>query len=373
MYNIKDKISICLSTKRYGGLDMIMGSLANQTYKNFELIICDAIYDERHEEVMEFADKLDLDVYHVKQNRSIEDHGFIAEARNNCMAYGTGEYYYQIDDFFWLEPNVLETHIMVMNHHKKSGPLLTCGQMYSYHSYDIGDPKGKISTFKKLQMDRPPLTLIDKRYHHPINQIFTDYWREAIKKYEYIAVQVGTVNSWGFINSNFMVPYEECYKINGYDEDYIGHGFDETDFVARLAFNGVRLFIINNAVTHFMSHPDRIFASPPSQERFENKVNGMRAGLLNVFANNTWNLKEQHENIVRMRLLESKRSYKWKHKYTDKDVDKKKYRIDRLMTDKEIKEMQEGYAKKTEEIHKKLKKFRKGRKQKGSNNRKSVQ
>ena len=88
MYNIKDKISICLSTKRYGGLDMIMGSLANQTYKNFELIICDAIYDERHEEVMEFADKLDLDVYHVKQNRSIEDHGFIAEARNNCMAYG---------------------------------------------------------------------------------------------------------------------------------------------------------------------------------------------------------------------------------------------------------------------------------------------
>ncbi|MDD4877050.1 MAG: glycosyltransferase family A protein, partial [Dehalococcoidales bacterium] len=219
----------------------MFGSLSKQTYKNFELILVDTLYDKRHKEVTEYADELGIDVYHVRPNRDPNDHGFIAEARNNALPYSSGEYFMLCDDYYWLEPQVLEKHILFQRRYGRK--TITGGAIMSYYSYPVKDEKGLITTFGERKEERFPDSLIDERYHNTIDELFKAYNKGG----EDIAVLIGGFYGIPIVNANFVVSMEEMEAANGFDERLIGHGYDDTDLLTRLNMNGNKLFIIDNA------------------------------------------------------------------------------------------------------------------------------
>ena len=62
------RVSVVVPTYRIGGIDILVSSLQNQTYEDFELIICDCIHKHRKDIIKQEISKLGLkfDVKHVE-------------------------------------------------------------------------------------------------------------------------------------------------------------------------------------------------------------------------------------------------------------------------------------------------------------------
>lgn len=120
----KIKISVIMglyNTKSKKYLEKSLNSILNQTYKDFELIICD---DGSTNECMSWAKKIcknDKRVVFIKndQNRGL------AYALNHCLSVAKGEYIARMDDDDISELNRFEEQIKYLEKHKDIG-LVSC-------------------------------------------------------------------------------------------------------------------------------------------------------------------------------------------------------------------------------------------------------
>ena len=118
------KASVCVSTFRPGGLDIILAGMRDQTFKDFELIICDHRYEKRHAEVMELAHKYGVNCIHVPEHRRNGKWTTFCSAWNTAFALARGEYIVILQDFCYCQPNWLATHLAC--HERKHNMYLIC-------------------------------------------------------------------------------------------------------------------------------------------------------------------------------------------------------------------------------------------------------
>lgn len=107
---MKPYISIVLPTMRPGGLDVIFSSLANQTFKDFELVFVDNIYKYRKDIVNERAKKFDIIYKHIPPHiDKFPMHAF-ASTINTAITYARGDVILFASDYRYFMPWCLQKH-----------------------------------------------------------------------------------------------------------------------------------------------------------------------------------------------------------------------------------------------------------------------
>ena len=104
-------ISVVSLTYRPGGIDILADALANQTYKNYELIIVDDYKPDRSDEIRKYLAAKGVGVSYIgpSKRKCFEELPFgIFNAVNTGFAHARGDVVSMVTDYQWFPPDCLE-------------------------------------------------------------------------------------------------------------------------------------------------------------------------------------------------------------------------------------------------------------------------
>lgn len=218
------RISVILSTyNRPDALEMVLRSLAAQTYKDFEVVVADdgSTEDTRHK-VDNFKSQTTLNLKQVWQ----EDDGFRAAAiRNKAVAASQGDYLVFLDGDCIAFPDFIAQHARLMKADK----------------FTTGNRVLLSPAFTEKILKRQQLL-----HQWTPSQWFVAWLRRNINRMlPFVRLPLGvlrnlTPRKWqGVKTCNLGVWRKDFFEINGFDENYHGWGYEDSDLVIRLINNGV--------------------------------------------------------------------------------------------------------------------------------------
>jgi len=109
-------ISILVPTNRVGGLDVLFSGLANQTHKDFELVLIDDLRAFRGHLVHEYAREYGFECQHVGPYQvpqlecGMYEPGHYQRALNTGLAHARGDVCLVLCDYTYLAPDCLAAH-----------------------------------------------------------------------------------------------------------------------------------------------------------------------------------------------------------------------------------------------------------------------
>src|SRR5687767_13548360 len=107
-------ISVCVPTYNYGRfLDDCIRSVQAQTFKNWELVICDDCSTDDTAGIVERYAKSDPRIRYLKNKQRLGMNGNI----KNAAEFGRGKYLKMLCADDWLAPNCLEVFFGLMEQH----------------------------------------------------------------------------------------------------------------------------------------------------------------------------------------------------------------------------------------------------------------
>ena len=195
-------VSVVTVTNRPGSIDITWPALARQTFADFEWILCDELYEWRHEEVSAYV--CDPRLRHVPAPVVAGDLWNLNKSYNEAIRYCQGELMVSLQDYIWIAADGLERFWAL---HQARGPrMFTSGVGNGYAPPPVHDPQGKISIFgpsfcPEAYADGPLLrTGVDGRF-------------DGTRDIEEVGPRSWELN-WG------SAPVEAMYEIGGFAEHH---------------------------------------------------------------------------------------------------------------------------------------------------------
>lgn len=217
--DILPKISVITVTKRHGGIDVAYNSLRKQTFKDFEWILVDELYDERKDEVAEYVK--DIKIKHIKPRPKEEGHVWnLAHAYNDGFKQCEGELVVGYDDFIWLKGNALE---LFWEDYQAHPEAIFTGTGHKAPAPATVNPEGKITIFEKPYTQIPVgIKEADTRIdgNQDLIEVNHTYWELA----------------WS------AIPRKVLYDLGGFDEEADRH------YCGQDRNFGLRVFLSNRKV-----------------------------------------------------------------------------------------------------------------------------
>ena len=99
-------VSVVTVTNRPGSIDVTWGSLARQTLRDFEWILCDDLHDWRQAEVASYVD--DPRLRHVPAPVKDGDLWNLNKAHNEALRHCRGELVVFLQDYIWVPSDGLQ-------------------------------------------------------------------------------------------------------------------------------------------------------------------------------------------------------------------------------------------------------------------------
>lgn len=118
------KLSVLVPTNRTGGLDILFDSLRHQTFKEFELILVDAIYERRRHVVAERIGEYPFRVVHLPPWGNAFPRANYCRSLNVGLAHCRGDIVVYQCDYSWLHADCLAEHAAFHSRHPGSGLML---------------------------------------------------------------------------------------------------------------------------------------------------------------------------------------------------------------------------------------------------------
>ena len=328
-------ISVIVPTFRPGGFDILLNSLRNQSFQNFELIIIDMIYKYREPIIRDLIVGVDwgFDIKYVEPIDNVFPFAAFAHMINTGLVHAKGEIILTAADYLWFPSDCLQKHA---DFHKTNP---NCGYM-GPHAY-FNTPKLKdIPSWNKPEMqsgDTPTrgqvkYTYVDDlnsgKYDHVMWSLFeepittdprTKY--KISEEYGNIDIKKSFSNNW--IESKFFhfknesYPLEFALNINGCDEDHNGaHTAQDTEFAERLTLvNSMNWYLESDNVVYGFWVKDselprlrrlrplwcsRLMLELKRNVGFKNDFSARDPYLADLYAGkmcNDWNLREYREKL----------------------------------------------------------------------------
>ena len=153
-------------TNRYGGIDVLWANMMRQTEEDWELVIVDALWKEREDEVKEYID--DPRLKYIRQDLMIEGTlTNLAHADNQGFSNCEGELIVCLQDYIWINPYALEKYWYHHNSHPEGILVTGVGHQYKKPDReDMVDEKGKITVFEEPYKGKPTsMSWQDPRKH----------------------------------------------------------------------------------------------------------------------------------------------------------------------------------------------------------------
>ncbi|GLG06327.1 glycosyltransferase family 2 protein [Sellimonas catena] len=112
MINEKAKVSIIMGAYNSENcIDTAIQSIIEQTYTNWELIICDdASTDNTYELLLKWK-KIDSRIYPIRNAKNLG----LARTLNHCLKYSTGEFIARMDDDDRSYPERIQKQVNFLN------------------------------------------------------------------------------------------------------------------------------------------------------------------------------------------------------------------------------------------------------------------
>jgi glycosyltransferase involved in cell wall biosynthesis len=217
------KLSLVTCTKRaVPHFEWSIETLNNQTFKDFEYIVIDGLYNERKEETLNlFKAQAKFPFLYIPDKPSpwLDIGPALSNARNTGFIFANGQQVVFCDDDCKLNPDVLEKH-----------------NQWAERGYAVS------GTFISHQNTNPDGT-----------------WNEGIYGLEHRAKQVTVPSdcpgSWLY-GANFSVPIDAATEVNGNDELYCGEmGGEDCDFGMRIQRIGCQTAFDPTCIVKFMASP----------------------------------------------------------------------------------------------------------------------
>lgn len=249
-------ISVIVPTNRPGGLDVLFDSLAQQTYKDFELIVVDALWGLRVDLVDDEAKPSGVHwtwpALSEKARHGCDLKQAYCHSVNTGIANASGETIVLLCDYSWLHPDCLATHAAIQA--KTPGPVhldynycalppLKPGLPdYSQSHLPDGEREAKLAE----DTARYVADLRSGKLNPFMWSIFEEHLtEEAVKalpvtlKHRPCATRErGDWNWCSFKNESF--PTELFLEMNGLDEAYDeSHCYQDLEFSYRLRERGI--------------------------------------------------------------------------------------------------------------------------------------
>lgn len=319
------RITVGLVSSRPGGLDVVRTGLASQTFTDFELVFVDALYEQRKHLVTDYFAEKKISVRHTPPRERIWPWDACPQARNTVLGKARGEIVVWIVDYAWLPPTCLEQHWNAWEEteHERVGagahdylfppepayalpgyapikmfvPNAVHGETYSYDEAAtdafLSDLDAGFYHSYMLSIFATPIETASQ-----INALKTDqFFYHADPK---LTGQVGGKLSGSFFHAkNEGVRVDIACKINGFDESYIGHLYDDTDFGHRAERAGTPWILLRRDSTVQIVNPRHLFPSP----RRRASTQALRDQYERVRNNNTAMVSQNQYSLGGMRTL----------------------------------------------------------------------
>lgn len=232
-------VSVCLPTMRVGGLDVVFAGLAGQQRRDFELIICDGIYDRRREIVAERARAYDFSVKHVPP---LDGNPFpvasFCRYANTALVHARGERVLMITDYTWLPPDSVAAH--AASRTPEEGGLM-CPHQYAalpplradFAPYQNEDTDRYVEDLDAGRLDGCMWSILAEDFSGDPSQMPLDAMAGSDPK---LGRGPGGCESWLFHGKHESVPRDVLLDLNGWDEELDGtHGWQDTELANRLS------------------------------------------------------------------------------------------------------------------------------------------
>jgi glycosyltransferase involved in cell wall biosynthesis len=226
------KTSIIVTTYNWKeALKLSLLSIYNQTVMPIEIIVADdGSSDGTKEMIEEMAIYSNIPLIHSWQ----EDSGFRASmSRNRAIAKASGEYIIVIDGDMILHKEFVNDHIK----NAKKGYFIQGGRVL------IDEKKSK----EILSSEQLEFGFFDSGIKNRKNTIHSNFLSSKFSKKQ---------NSHRGIRTCNMSFYKsDCIKVNGFNEDFVGWGREDSEFVQRLYNSGInRQTIKFNCLAYHIYH-----------------------------------------------------------------------------------------------------------------------
>lgn len=224
------KVSLVVCTYNWpSALEAVLNSVAQQTIYPDEVVIADdGSTDDTRELIERMRLEMPFKILHVWQ----EDKGFrLAMSLNRAFAKCTGDYIIKIDGDIIMERHFIEDHIR----RAKSGCFL-CGS------------RSKLTEERTLRIFKT-------------KDITLSPWSNGIRRrlnvvrLPWLAAFFYDYNHGRGCNMSFW--RNDLYAVNGFDNDIVGYGREDTDFIERMKRYGVKQrFMKFCCVQYHLYHKD---------------------------------------------------------------------------------------------------------------------
>ena len=267
----KPKISVMQITNRFGNIDILWANMKRQTEQDFELVLVDALWRSREEEVKEYIN--DPRLKYIRQNDKVEGaYTNLAHADNQGFAACTGELIVCLQDYIYIPATALEKFWAA--HKAYDGKILITGVG---HQYDfpgveqIISPQGKITVFER------PYTF------KPTHQC----WQDPRMRTDQGTFYMCQPPDWEL--NYAAIPNKVIQELGGMDENFDFHGFawDNVNIAVRADMLGYRPYIDQTNECLGFNHdgwwpnPLKVERINPGKYHFE-QINKMAKGEIPI-------------------------------------------------------------------------------------------
>jgi len=218
------KISVIVSTYNWPeALSLVLQALNQQSYTDFEVLVAD---DGSTEETRHTIEALQPSYQQKLRHIWHEDKGFrLSAIRNRAIQHAEGEYLIFLDGDCIPRTNFVEAHAALAEPNKfVTGNRVLLSKPFT----------------NKVLSEQTPI------HYDNLVQWMTHRWRGDINRLlPLLSLPLNwwrdrNYNQWKrAIGCNIAAWKKDLIKINGFDEDFIGWGYEDSDLVLRLIHSSV--------------------------------------------------------------------------------------------------------------------------------------
>jgi glycosyltransferase involved in cell wall biosynthesis len=318
---MKPYISIVVPTTRIGGLDILFSGLETQTFKNFELILVDGLYDRRKDLVAEKAKQYSFTVKHIPQPDTATTFSL---ALNLGFTNAEGYVVYVLPDYTWIRSDCLQIHAdFHRTYQKPNEKFALIGYFHDcalpalnkdfYRTYaSPNEPFYREKPNKFLEKERENYNnyiedLNAGKLNSMMWSLFETPFTSAVDPNTFQVTITKEQTSEGFVDGRKCIFKNESYlletilDINGANEALDGsHGWADWEFADRLiATTSTQLYHRPDAVVYTINPRNIMYGRLRDRGVFSNEAiweAGVKAGFKDPV--NTYSLREKRNTIL---------------------------------------------------------------------------
>lgn len=142
-------ISVIVPTMRVGGLDILFESLRQQSFKDFELVLADGLFEYRHELVAAKSVEYGLSVTHLEPFDNPFPTTAYCRYANTAISRAKGDILLFVVDYTWLPRGLIEAHANFHAKHNRS-----FGLMCPHDYYELPAISDKFKPYGTADIER---------------------------------------------------------------------------------------------------------------------------------------------------------------------------------------------------------------------------